>query len=472
MKKKILKPKVVGKRGKAIPLGNNFYYMQGPKHSEGGIPIGKNPKTGIEVEGEEVMHITPKEVQVFSSVPFLNGESPAQKVLGGENPTKVFNQQENFKDRNNINDDGTKKKAMGGLSRKDDYGSSKKPYPKVKSKDFAGSHRSYPIPTEADAKDALRLAGLHGRSDVKAKVYRKYPNLRKKAKGGTKEEGKKKVDAISSTGERTQRETPIVARPLEFTPLVASGQYDLAETNQGEITRKRPNIFKRTSAEAVQAISRPHPNLLGDIIGTGSNIAGAVIGYKSNKKMLNKLKYASQPTLRKAVKLKTNININPQLAKLRETAAAYERDVDANTASSAVALQRKQRARLAAMLDTNELYAKKENAETELINRDNMNQQAVADRNISEYNQWAKGRSEFANAIADKQSENKISMINNITNSVQDLLTRGESRRKEDRDMALLEITNPAAAKVLKDKGFESNRSKRERRKNARNNKD
>lgn len=465
MKKKVLKPKVVGKRGKAIPLGDNFYYMQGPKHSEGGIPIGKNPKTGIEVEGEEVMHITPKEVQVFSSVPFLNGESPAQKVLGGENPTKVFNQQENFKDRNNINDDGTKKKAMGGLSRKDDYGSSKKPYPKVKSKDFAGGNRSYPIPTEADAKDALRLAGLHGRSDVKAKVYRKYPNLRKKAKEGTKEEGKKKVDELSSTGERTQAFTPIAVRPLEPQPIINTKlDYSLAKTN----TELQP----KGKSKVARVLDTVGPNFISDVIGTGTNIAGSVIGYKTNKKMLNNLRYASQPTPRKATKLKTKININPQLAKLRETAAAYERDVDANTASSAVALQRKQRARLAAMLDTNELYAKKENAETELINRDKMNQQAVADRNISEYNQWAKGRSEFANAIADKQSENKISMINNITNSVQDLLTRGESRRKEDRDMALLEITNPSAAKVLKDKGFESNRSKRQRRKNTRNNKD
>ena len=74
-------------------------------------------------------------------------------------------------------------KDGGGLSRSKDYGSSKKPYPKVKSSDFAGKHRSYPIPTKADARDALRLAGLHGRSDIKAKVYKKYPSL-KHANGG------------------------------------------------------------------------------------------------------------------------------------------------------------------------------------------------------------------------------------------------------------------------------------------------
>ena len=71
----------------------------------------------------------------------------------------------------------------GGLSRDKDYKSEKKPYPSVKKGDFAGGGRSYPIPTKADAIDALRLAGLHHRPDVKAKVYRKYPEL-KHADGG------------------------------------------------------------------------------------------------------------------------------------------------------------------------------------------------------------------------------------------------------------------------------------------------
>lgn len=77
------------------------------------------------------------------------------------------------------------RKRYGGLTSKD-RGSSKHPYPSVSSKDFAGGGRSYPIPTKADAVDALRLAGLHGRSDVKAKVYSRYPELRKKARGGAK----------------------------------------------------------------------------------------------------------------------------------------------------------------------------------------------------------------------------------------------------------------------------------------------
>lgn len=283
--------------GIAQPLGNNFFYMNGRKHSQGGIDIGPSDKTGIEVEGGEVVETNGNELKVYSAQPILNGASPAQLVMGGANPNKVFKAQEDFKDRNRINDDGTKykeggkiyqapdeykrqiaesgsiiiggyptiagnrnykfikgltkasrigrtatnfinlgrqkiydlankidniwinqgikevyrttigkhgsniprtvdyitnklninednKKAMGGLNRNKDYGSKKKPYSSVAKKDFAGGHRSYPIPTKADAIDALRLAGLHGRNDVKAKVYNKYPELREKGNVG------------------------------------------------------------------------------------------------------------------------------------------------------------------------------------------------------------------------------------------------------------------------------------------------
>lgn len=169
--------------GIAQPLGNNFFYMNGRKHSQGGIDIGPSDKTGIEVEDGEIVETNGDELKVYSAQPIINGVSPAKLVMGGANPNKVFKAQEDFKDRNKINDDGTIK-TMGGLSRDKDYGSKKKPYPSVAKKDFAGGHRSYPIPTKADAIDALRLAGLHGRSDVKAKVYNKYPELRKKGSNG------------------------------------------------------------------------------------------------------------------------------------------------------------------------------------------------------------------------------------------------------------------------------------------------
>lgn len=104
--------------GIAQPLGNNFFYMNGRKHSQGGIDIGPSDKTGIEVEDGEVVETNGNELKVYSAQPIINGVSPAKLVMGGANPNKVFKAQEDFKDRNGINDDGTKAKYGKGYSSK------------------------------------------------------------------------------------------------------------------------------------------------------------------------------------------------------------------------------------------------------------------------------------------------------------------------------------------------------------------
>lgn len=127
-------PNIVSKDAAAIPLGNNFYYIKGRKHSAGGVDIGADPKTGLEVEGEEVMKVTPKEVRVYSSVPFLQGNSPAELVMSGANPDAVFNAQEEFKDRNRINDDGSKYKNGGKI-----YDASKNYERAAKAREWTGT---------------------------------------------------------------------------------------------------------------------------------------------------------------------------------------------------------------------------------------------------------------------------------------------------------------------------------------------
>lgn len=175
--------------GNAKRIGNNTYLLRGGSHEDInetgqtgiGINVGGNE---IEAEGGEVAQRKGNSLRIYSAQPILGGMSPAQAIMRGYNKDKVFNAQQRFKKNNGIKDDGSQQRN-GGLTYKD-RGSSKHPYPSVASKDFAGSNRSYPIPTKADAIDALRLAGLHGRSDVRSKVYSKYPELRKKARGGTK----------------------------------------------------------------------------------------------------------------------------------------------------------------------------------------------------------------------------------------------------------------------------------------------
>ena len=175
--------------GNATKIGNDTYLLRGGSHEQTnetgqtgiGINVGGNE---IEAEGGEVAQKKNGALRIFSAQPILGGISPAQAVMNGANKNKVFNAQQRFKSRHHLSDDGSKLRN-GGLTSKD-RGSSKHPYPSVSSKDFAGGGRSYPIPTKSDAVDALRLAGFHGRNDVKAKVYSRYPELRKKARGGAK----------------------------------------------------------------------------------------------------------------------------------------------------------------------------------------------------------------------------------------------------------------------------------------------
>lgn len=708
MSNKRLRPNIV-RGGIAIPIPNkkNYYYMKGRKHEQGGIDIGKNPRTGLEVEDGEVMHISPTEVKVFSSVPFLNGESPAEKVIKGNNPNKVFNAQERYKDVNNINDDGTKnnrnrknksrygtkkngfekikemqslannvstlenpiispdytpyydttevgklinhsenpdniefdrinrrwyapkgkgfdkdnfgmgvdrytggnisdkikkdskgreyiteederdlrfkriksanqsakrrinfirkyynnegnitktkealitnliynrgssrtareyfnpedkkyvpmqkailrgtddevrkeinkiyreaglanrdslvndfykrrnKKRMGGLSRSKDYGSKSKPYPNVDKKDFAGKNRSYPIPTKSDAIDALRLAGLHGRDDIKTKVYNKYPELRKRAKNGgvytVTSNGKTSLRMIPSTGERIKFknggiediEKTVTLIPEIYSLGLKDGlsnkinqpivnyhtpveeiKYDILDTkgrfnpitgvdlNTKRDYDNRNNIMKK----------RGYNSLISDGIGIASNIVGSIIGYNANKKALKKMKYNKAPVNLIPSKLKTSININPQLDTIRDQQQAYERQIDANTASSRVALGRKQLGRLNTIKLLNNIYANKENTETELINKDRLNQQAVANQNITNYNTWKEKKNAFENAIIEKQSENTIGLINSINAGVQNAIGNFEKRLAAENNIRAIAAANPNVNPII-----------------------
>lgn len=708
MSNKRLRPNIV-RGGVAIPIPNkkNYYYMKGRKHEQGGIDIGKNPRTGLEVEDGEVMHISPTEVKVFSSVPFLNGESPAEKVMKGNNPNKVFNAQERYKDVNNINDDGTKnnrnrknksrygtkkngfekikemqslannvstlenpiispdytpyydttevgklinhsenpdsigfdkvtrrwyapkgkdldednfgmgvdrytggnindkikkdskgreyiteederdlrfkriksanqsakrridfirkyyndegnvtetkealitnliynrgsgktarvyfnpedekyvpmqrailrgtddevreeinkiykeaglanrdslvnnfyekrnKKRMGGLSRSKDYGSKFKPYPNVDKKDFAGKNRSYPIPTKADAVDALRLAGLHGRNDIKTKVYNKYPELRKRAKNGgvytVTSNGKTSLRMIPSTGERIKFKNGGI-EDIEKTVTLIPEIYSLGLKDELSNKINQPIVNYHTPVEEIKydildtkgrfnpitgvdlntkrdydnrnniMKKRGYNSLISDGIGIASNIVGSIIGYNANKKALKKMKYNKAPVNLIPSKLKTSININPQLDTIRDQQQAYERQIDANTASSRVALGRKQLGRLNTIKLLNNIYANKENTETELINKDRLNQQAVANQNITNYNTWKEKKNAFENAIIEKQSENTIGLINSINAGVQNAIGNFEKRLAAENNIRAIAAANPNVNPII-----------------------
>lgn len=435
--------------GIAKPLGDDLYYMSGRKHKNGGIDIGPNDKTGIEVEDGEVVETKNNELKVYSAQPIINGKSPAKLVMSGADPNQVFNAQENFKDRNRIKDDGTKYKK-GGLSRDKDYGSKNKPYPKVNKKDFAGGNRSYPIPTKADAVDALKLAGLHGRSDVKTKVYNKYPELKKKAKVGL---------TVSINGNVKDGLLHIPSSTGTARNKYKVGGFRLSKEQLDKAIpkyeRKLYNDDTKVKTDRTFTYGKFNNNLTTeDYIGLGSNIIGSIGSYISTKKGINKMQSPNTPININATKLKTNYNINPELDNIREEKQAAYRDIDNNTASSRVGLARKQRVRNLASQTANELYGRKENVETELINRDRLNQQSVAHANAQTHNQYLDRRSAFNNTIAENKLSNTNNLFNGLNASVQDIIGRIEERRNFNNTLGSIQARNPNVdSRILRDAG-------------------
>lgn len=601
MKKYILNPKVV-RGGKAIPLGNNFYYMQGKKHEQGGIDLGADDKNGLEVEGGEVVHTSKNSIKVFSAVPMLNGKSPAEKIINGENANKVFKEQEEFKDRNNFNDDGSKKYQNGGKRRYiggstnearqkyfdtdkeltdsvkviakryninpnllasrmakegpidkainyyndtngkfdrrevhgsdwglDDTGNNlnegiitlKEPYLSYYDEEFFNEKgrevnsvyspnwnfgisataaeleyrrnemkKRFPNLSDEQLDAAASAAfnrGMYGATKYikqgrDLNEYSPFINI-KKMGGQVKKNifvelnvgGKKKlVPASSFTGER-QKALMGINEDIDYinTPkykgIIEEASITNPRLSPNNVYKQLTNAAGTDDALKIKKLNNiPNNNkfspaaghfneiTLGDIIGGVTNTIGSITNYNSNRRTLNNMKYSSAPLPIQAKKLKTRFNINPQLNKIREYLKATNRDIDSNTASSRVALARKGIARTNALLQTNNLYATKENAETQLLNQDNMNQQNVAARNVEMYNRWREGKSNFDNMLLEKHVENTSDLIRGLTTTVQDIIGGIEQRKNINNTLSTIAAANPnVTAEILKDLGVD-----------------
>lgn len=599
MKKYILNPKVV-RGGKAIPLGNNFYYMQGRKHEQGGIDLGADDKNGLEVEGGEVVHTSKNSIKVFSAVPMLNGKSPAEKIINGENANKVFKEQEEFKDRNNFNDDGSKKYQNGGKRRYiggstnearqkyfdtdkeltdsvkviakryninpnllasrmakegpidkainyynntngefdrrevhgrdwglDDTGNNlnegiitlKEPYLNYYDEEFFNEKdrkvnsvyspdwnfgisataaelkyrrdemkKRFPNLSDEQLDAAASAAfnrGMYGATKYikqgrDLNEYSSFINI-KKMGGQVKKNifvelnvgGKKKlVPASSFTGER-QKALMGINEDIDYinTPkykgIIEEASITNPRLSPNNVYKQLTNAAGTDNALKIKKLNNINNKFspaaghfnkitLGDIIGGVTNTIGSITNYNSNRRILNNMKYSSAPLPIQAKKLKTRFNINPQLDKIREYLKATNRDIDANTASSRVALARKGIARTNALLQTNNLYATKENAETQLLNQDNMNQQNVAARNVEMYNRWREGKSNFDNMLLEKRAENTSDLIRGLTTTVQGIIGGVEQRRNINNTLSIIAAANPnVTAEILKGLGVD-----------------
>lgn len=289
-----------------------------------------------------------------------------------------------------------KHKLSGGLTSKD-RGSSKRPYPSVSSKDFAGGGRSYPIPTKADAVDALRLAGLHGRSDVRSKVYSKYPSLRKKSLLGSSNRPVKSMRPKALDG-------MCIPFNKRYTSIYDAPDYDSDYNGgnvlgNGEVTvtakRIKPTFMKpnndamnliKVPKEEVPYIPQRHNRSLtifsgGDYLGLGIDTLAALSTGLVNYNTAGKYTLPDRAPIIQASKLPTTYNVNPEIEEVKRYRDRLTGQTFNNTSSSVAALNRSGAINLDALSNLSKLWATKENEENKMLTEDAKNQQTVAAQN-------------------------------------------------------------------------------------------
>ena len=290
-----------------------------------------------------------------------------------------------------------KHKLGGGLTSKD-RGSSKHPYPSVSSKDFAGGGRSYPIPTKADAVDALRLAGLHGRSDVRSKVYSKYPSLRKKSLLGSSNRPVKSIRPKALGGMYipfNKRYTSIYDAP-DYNSDYNGGNV----LGNGEVTVTAKRIkptFMKPNNDVMNIINHPANETPyipqrhnrsrtifsgGDYLGLGIDTLAALSTGLVNYNTAGKYTLPDRAPIIQASKLPTTYNVNPEIEEVKRYRDRLTGQTFNNTSSSVAALNRSGAINLDALSNLSKLWATKENEENKMLTEDAKNQQTVATQNV------------------------------------------------------------------------------------------
>ena len=343
-----------------------------------------------------------KPFKIAYDIPWTNEVFPNNEMVKGFNmidnlPTEAYR----YKLKNPLLDykyrfGGRCKLRNGGLTSKD-RGSSKRPYPSVSSKDFAGGGRSYPIPTKADAVDALRLAGLHGRSDVRSKVYSKYPSLRKKSLLGSSNHPVKSMRPKALGGMYipfNKRHTSTYDAP-DYDSDYNGGNI----LGNGEVTvtakRIKPTFMKpnndvmnliKVPKEEVPYIPQRHNRSRtifsgGDYLGLGIDTLAALSTGLVNYNTAGKYTLPDRAPIIQASKLPTTYNVNPEIEEVKRYRDKLTGQTFNNTSSSVAALNRSGAINLNALSNLSKLWATKENEENKMLTEDAKNQQTVAAQN-------------------------------------------------------------------------------------------
>lgn len=388
---------VITDGGDAVKIGNGTFLLRGSSHED----INESGNTGIgitvgnkeiEAEGGEIAEIKKNQLRIFSGAPIFNGVSPVEAVMSGANKDKVFAAQERFKRIAGLNDDGSLKDSSP--VKEMHYG---------RDKHYIGGTNN------------LRRKLLLDDSSIGSKsIYDTQPTM---------------LDEVVVTAPRK-----VVSEPPKPTTISTT-------------------VPTSTSVKAIDTTSNKSGMAIrtGDWIGLGSDILGSIATGIINSKGTKDIHLPDRPGFLQAAKLKTTYNVAPQEEEVNRVRSRAFNDIDAGTSSSVAALNRRNLMNTKAADDINKLYGQKENVETELINKDALNQQEVAAKNLQIQTDWANKVADIQNAKDNAKTQAKVMSLQGLGRAASNFIGQTSQRYEDIQGMryALAASENGTAYRMM-----------------------
>lgn len=391
---------VITDGGDAVKVGNGTFLLRGSSHED----INESGNTGIgisvgnkeiEAEGGEIAQIKKNQLRIFSGAPILNGISPVEAVLSGANKDEVFAAQERFKRIAGLNDDGT-------------------------------FNNSSPVKVMHYGRPKHRVGGMYNFT-------------------------RRRLFNTSPFG--SYDDPPVGFRPGSiFDPSQSVNMDDVVVIAPKKVVKAQPQPVT-TPPQTIDTTGNKSGMAVrtGDWIGLGADILGSIATGIINSKGANSIHLPERPGFLQAAKLKTTYNVAPQEEEVNRVRNRSFEDIDAGTASSVAALNRRNLLNTKATDDINKLYAQKENVETELINKDALNQQEVAAQNLKIQSDWANKVADIQNAKDNAKTQAKVMSLQGLGRAVSNFVGQASQRYEDIQGMryALAASENGTAYRMM-----------------------
>lgn len=399
-RRKLREQPVITDGGDAVKVGNGTFLLRGSSHED----INESGNTGIgisvgnkeiEAEGGEIAQIKKNQLRIFSGAPILNGISPVEAILSGANKDEVFAAQERFKRIAGLNDDGT-------------------------------FNNSSPVKVMHYGRPKHRVGGMYNFT-------------------------RRRLFNTSPFG--SYDDSPIGFRPGSiFDPSQSVNMDDVVVTAPKKVVKAQPQPVT-TPPQTIDTTGNKSGMAVrtGDWIGLGADILGSIATGIINSKGANNIHLPERPGFLQAAKLKTTYNVAPQEEEVNRVRNRSFEDIDAGTASSVAALNRRNLLNTKATDDINKLYAQKENVETELINKDALNQQEVAAQNLKIQSDWANKVADIQNAKDNAKTQAKVMSLQGLGRAVSNFVGQASQRYEDIQGMryALAASENGTAYRMM-----------------------